>query len=69
MDLRAAREAAGLTRREAAALAGVDRRDLQRFEQGRKRPNAGYVRWLLRVYAGAHSGDRPRGATNWRGCG
>lgn len=49
-DLRAAREAAHLTRRQAAALAGVNHRMLQLFEQGRRRPNAGYVRWLERVY-------------------
>ena len=56
MDLRAAREAAGLTQREAAARARVDRRDLQRYEQGKRWPPAGYVRWLLRVYASARRG-------------
>lgn len=49
-DLRAAREAAHLTQREAAALAGVNLRMLTLFESGKRHPNQGYVRWLLRVY-------------------
>jgi transcriptional regulator with XRE-family HTH domain len=54
-ELLALREASGLTRREAAALSGVNLRSLQQIERGERRANAGLVAWLRRVYSGRAS--------------
>lgn len=48
--LRAARERAGLTRRGAAALAGVNPRTLALIEAGARRATPGLERWLRWVY-------------------
>ena len=56
--LRLWRERAGLTRREASALAGVGRRALARIETGRQAPPPGLADWLRRVY---FEGRRPTG--------
>lgn len=48
--LRLWRERAGLTRREASALAGVTTRALARIETGRRAPPPGLGDWLRRVY-------------------
>jgi transcriptional regulator with XRE-family HTH domain len=55
-ELLALREARGLTRRQACALAGVSLRTLQRVEQGRVWPPPGLVAWLRRVYSRRASG-------------
>lgn len=50
-EWRALRERAGLTLAEAAALAGVAKRTIQRYERGERRATPGVARWLRRVYA------------------
>lgn len=50
-DWRARREATGLTRREAAYLAGVNVRTLARIERGERRITPGLAGWLAWIYA------------------
>jgi transcriptional regulator with XRE-family HTH domain len=59
MDWRAQREAAGLTRREAACLTGVNLRTLQLLEQGKRKATPGLAAWLARAYAWRRAGERP----------
>jgi transcriptional regulator with XRE-family HTH domain len=53
VDWRARREAAGLTRREVASMAGVSLRTLERIERGERRATPGLARWLTRLYSGS----------------
>lgn len=57
-ELRARREAAGLTRHDAALLAGLAKRNLARLETGRKPVTPALAAWLGRVYAGDRCGNR-----------
>lgn len=58
-ELRAWREAAGLTRRDAAREAGLAHRNLARIETGKTPVPSGLADWLRRVYAGEARGWRP----------
>lgn len=50
IDLRALRERAGLSQTDAAIVAGIDKRTLQRYERGERRATPGVARWLHWVY-------------------
>jgi DNA-binding XRE family transcriptional regulator len=45
-DLRAVRESAGLTQKEAAAICSVDERTYQRWELGERKVRSIYLSWL-----------------------
>lgn len=49
-NLRALRESANLSQREAALLAGVNHRTLQLVETGRRRATPGLAAWLAWIY-------------------
>jgi transcriptional regulator with XRE-family HTH domain len=51
------REAAGLTRRQAATLAGVGLRTLERLERGERRATPGLAAWLRWCYSSRARGN------------
>lgn len=58
-QLRAAREAAGLTQQEAAELLGVDSQSVSRWERGERRIRAETFQRALKVYSDRQAGLGP----------